>query len=93
MKTIYLSESESIECYAAVYQIIKHDGEYGCDVVIDRITRDVRGTGCKFSGEDVVFRNVDVSGFGDWDIATTSEEEFVNGCMDAFGRIELHIEE
>jgi hypothetical protein len=47
-------------------------------------------SGCSYqAGGIAIFENVSESDFGDWSIEDTTEDEFVDYCMDVFGNIEV----
>lgn len=104
MSTRTMNETQSRACYRAAYQALCRDFRGAVDVVIDLDQPDCRGagrlgagfiaSGCAAGGDMVVFANVHASDFGDVELdeegrPTVSLEDFVDGCMDSFGLIEI----
>jgi hypothetical protein len=85
-----LTETESRNCYRAAYNGFDRgfaEGQFDIVMASDGDARPI-SSGCALPDHAVIFRNVSESDFGQWDRAETTEDEFVDLCMDAYGRIE-----
>jgi len=85
-----LTRDESEECYRAAYRGFGTHWRSGFDVGIDEHgTAYPIASSCVYSGDTTVMRNVSESDFGDWAYPETTEDEFVEGCLDCFGLCEI----
>ena len=89
MKTInpenLLSEKQSRECYAAAFRALQN-GRHGADLIFTaEFGAQIVPAGIR--GDLLVFENMELDAFGDWKISETTEDQFVDGCMEAFGNV------
>lgn len=98
-----LSAEQSRACYAAAYRGFAGRWRSGFDVVIDLEHPESRGSGhfgagpiasgCATDGDAIVWRNVSIDDFGDWDVHGTTEADYIDMCMESFGCIEIEEQE
>lgn len=99
MTATKMTAEQSRACYLAAYEGFAKKWPNGFDVVIDLDRPDCRGagrfgaraimSGVHIDGDTIAFANCNESVFGDWDVSNTTAGEFVDGCMEAFGCIDI----
>jgi hypothetical protein len=85
-----LTKQESENCYRAAYEGFEKGfsgGEF--DVILgedgDALSL---SSGVRYPNYTRIFSNVHMSDFGAWSMEDTTEDEFVDYCMECFGCIE-----
>jgi len=90
-----LTKSETLGVYRAAYEGLSRPTfrPRGFDAALfnDGTARPISsGSYTSFSSRPVVvLRNVCASDFGNWSLDDTTEDEFAESCLDAFGCIEI----